>query len=135
MPFIRKFFARSKGIIAILMLMAIAISIPMAEATPLERTNAATSAPASVEGAHVNVVAQWNESKAQVGRYQAPQGYMIKSAVPRVQSASRASYNTIVSADKREATLAVNVRGSGEFWNKERGWFDGYLQFDLQPMP
>jgi hypothetical protein len=104
-----------------------------AEPASPEPTKANTPASTIVEGAHVNIVAQWNERKDEVGRYQAPPGYIIKSAIPRVRSETRSSYNVTISADKREASLSVSVRGKNEFWNKVRGWFDGYLQIELQP--
>ena len=46
--------------------------------------------------------ALWNEARDGVGRYQAPAGYVIKSAVPRVQSEARSSSQVNISADKRE---------------------------------
>ncbi len=82
---------------------------------------------------HVNIVAQWNESKSETGVYQAPAGFIIKSATPVVNSATRESYHVVVSADRREARLVVSVRGKGEFWNKERGWFDGHLAIEIEP--
>jgi hypothetical protein len=87
-----------------------------------------------VQGAHVNIVAQWNEAKSETGRYQAPEGYVIKSATPVVQSELRSSSHVTVRADRREASLAATVRGKGEFWNKERGWFQGYLNIELEPI-
>jgi hypothetical protein len=93
----------------------------------------AVTADSIVQGAQVNIVAQWNEAKTETGRYQAPQGFIIKSAVPVVRSETRSSSHVTVSADKREASLVVTVRGQGEFWNKARGWFDGYLNIELVP--
>ena len=86
-----------------------------------------------VDGAHVNVTALWNEARDGVGRYQAPAGYVIKSAVPRVQSESRSSSEVNISADKREVTLSVHARGSGNFLDKKRGWFQGFLHIVLEP--
>ena len=91
----------------------------------------AATAPVSVTGADVNIVAQWNESKDATGAYQAPAGYAIEFATPVVSSQSRSSSSVVISADKREARLNVYVRGSGEFWNKERGWYAGKLQIQL----
>jgi len=70
--------------------------------------------------------ALWNEARDGIGRYQAPAGYVIKSAVPRVQSEARSSSQVNISADKREVTLSVHVRGSGNFVDKKRDWFQGY---------
>jgi hypothetical protein len=86
-----------------------------------------------VNGAHVDISAQWNESRDGVGQYQAPAGYLIRSAMPVVQSESRSSYQVKISADKREATLSAHCRGSGEFWNKSHGWFQGNLHIVLEP--
>ena len=93
----------------------------------------AASSPVTVTGADVNIVAQWNESKDATGIYQAPAGLEIESASPVVNSQSRSSSSVVVSADKREARLNVHVRGSGEFWNKERGWYAGKLQIQMMP--
>src|SRR5262249_906051 len=65
--------------------------------TPIAVTTTMT-----VQGAHVNVVAQWNEAKSETGRYQAPQGYVIRSATPVVRSELRSSSHVAVSADRRE---------------------------------
>jgi len=89
--------------------------------------------PLKVQGADVHLVAQWNEAKSATGMYQAPEGFVIESATPVVTSEFRSSSSVSVSADRREARLSVSVRGKGEFWNKERGWFDGYLAIVLRP--
>jgi hypothetical protein len=92
-----------------------------------------TPAVSEVDGAHVNVSAMWNEARDGIGRYQAPAGYVIKSAVPRVQSEARSSSQVNISADKREVTFSAHVRGSGNFLDKKRGWFQGYLHITLEP--
>ena len=84
-----------------------------------------------VQGAYVNIVANWNEAKDAVGVYQAPAGYVIKSATPVIKSQARASSSVEVSGDRREARLLAHARGKGEFWNKERGWIDAYLNIEL----
>ena len=50
---------------------------------------------------------------------------MIKSAVPRVQSEARSSSQVNISADKREVTLSVYVRGSGNFLDNKAGLVPG----------
>ena len=69
--------------------------------------------------------ALWNEARDGVGRYQAPAGYVIKSAVPRVQSEACSSSQVNISSDKREVTLSVHVRGSGNFLDKKAGLVPG----------
>jgi hypothetical protein len=73
-----------------------------------------------------------NYETGDLGRYQAPAGYVIKSAVPRVQSEARSSSQVNISADKREVTLSVHVRGAISS-TKKRDWFQGYLHITLEP--
>ena len=106
-----------------------------ANETPPTQPAASTAAAKQVEvdGAHVNVSANWNESRDAVGRYQAPAGYVIQSAVPSIQSKSRSSYQVNISADKREVTFTAHVRGAGSFWDKKTGWLEGHLHIVLEP--
>jgi hypothetical protein len=122
----------NKFIVTTATMLAISVAVH-ARAAPAPVEASGVTAQTTVDGAHVNVTAQWNEARDGVGRYQAPVGYVIKSAVPRVRSETRSSYRVDVSAEKRQVTLSVHVRGEGSFWDKKRGWFDGYLQIELQP--
>jgi hypothetical protein len=100
------------------------------DSTPRVVKIAAAQATITVQGAQVEVTAQWNEARDGTGIYQAPEGFEILSARPIITSEARSSSSVVVSADRREARLTAHVRGSGEFWNKSRGWFNGYLEIE-----
>jgi hypothetical protein len=85
----------------------------------------AITLPVTVEGAHVNVSAQMERAQGRGRSISGSRRLCDKVSDATRALAVRASYNVILSADKREASLNVNVRGKNEFWNKERGWFDG----------
>jgi hypothetical protein len=64
----------------------------------------------TVQGAQVNITAQWNEARDGNGVYQAPDGLVIFSAQEMIASESRSSSSVAVSADHHEARLNARPR-------------------------